>query len=386
VQTHNDGHDQVADLGEQTLEAAFEQWVPVRQLGPDTRTLGNYKRAWTALIAHLTAELGREPRVGDLNTQVVNAYLSSEGDRRSWSEQTRRTYGGSIASVVSGMRKAGIVSVETIASFRAPTVTEREPLFFTTAQLARIFDTLEARRSVRNVRLRAVANLMLDCGARPVEIARLRFADLIEESSCIRLLGKGAKERTVPVGARTWRFLDEYLAVRGAPRRQDEPVFVDLRTATRQADELRFAKDFREVLIEAGLVPTPEQAAAGVEDPGYCLYTMRKTFGDRAGEGGMGERERGMDVGEIAAIMGHSPESIPMLEKRYRRPSLVQKQRAHASARPAEGFHDLRERGDLGPTAVTATRSFFARHAGAPRWVGKSPSSQPSSRKRTKGA
>ena len=51
-----------------------------------------------------------------------------------------------------------------------------------------------------------------------------------------------------------------------------------------------------------------------------------------------------MDVAELAAIMGHSPSSIPMLLKHYYFPTREHKLRAHAEARPADGLHDWRQR------------------------------------------
>lgn len=78
-----------------------------------------------------------------------------------------------------------------------------------------------------------------------------------------------------------------------------------------------------------------------------ALYTMRRTFARRAAEGGM-------DVAELAAMMGHEPSSIPMLMRLCYRPTELHEQRAHAEARPADAFMTGAQRGERSrdPTAV----------------------------------
>ncbi len=170
----------------------------------------------------------RDPVAADLSTASVTAYLAAEREQRAWSEQTTKTYAGNIRSVVSGCIKRGILRRDTLLGFELPAVTWRPPVFFDDPTLALIFDSLEADRTVGNLRLRVVVNIMLDNGARPEEIAGMTFADLYEESSEIRLNGKGSKVRIVPVGKRTWEYLRDYMRVRPQPLESTDLVFVDV--------------------------------------------------------------------------------------------------------------------------------------------------------------
>ena len=127
-----------------------------------------------------------------------------------------------------GVHQAGDPPTGHPAGFELPAVTWRPPVFFDDPTLALIFDSLEADRTVGNLRLRVVVNIMLDNGARPEEIAGMTFADLYEESSEIRLNGKGSKVRIVPVGKRTWEYLRDYMRVRPQPLESTDLVFVDV--------------------------------------------------------------------------------------------------------------------------------------------------------------
>jgi site-specific recombinase XerD len=357
------------------LAKLYESYQASRPLGPENKTAGNYEGAWRPFVAHLQAKLDREPRLSDLTTEALNRYLLERGCERNWSEQSVKTNGSNIRSVVSGMRRHQLVPRDTLLDFELPRVTEEAPVYFDDATLALIFGRLESSRTTRNLRLRAVLQIMLDCGARPEELAALTMCDLRQDTSRLHIRGKGAKNRMVPVGQTTWVFLDDYMRVRPAPFSPSERVFVPTRGKAACVTPSTLASDMRDLLVDLRLV-----GGDAPVDQGYRLYSMRKTFAHRAAEGGM-------DVGELAAIMGHEPNSIPMLLRLYYRPSDLQKQAAHASARPAESFHEWRASGQPSRAKVERPLSYFERWSSRPVSTrgGYSPSSRPSSRSRTRG-
>ena len=317
------------------LEELWAEYISKCRLGPETKTYKNYRASWSGLVNGLRERLGREPLVSDLSAASLTTYLLDAKEARGWNDQSTKTNAGNIRSVISACeqkKKAKCLAPGTLAGFELPKVTKSAgPVTFDDATLAMIFDALEHRRTALNLRLRVVANIMLDCGARPAEVAAIRFADLFEHSSEIRLYGKGAKERVVPVGDHTWQYLRDYMRVRPRPARLDEPVLVDVRASVERVAPTTLASDMHDLLISLGLVdPTDDR---GQNDPGYKLYTLRKTFARRAAEGEM-------DVMELADIMGHEDSSIPMLMRLYYRPTEKHKRAAHASARPADSFHE----------------------------------------------
>lgn len=366
---------------EHRLVDVFEHYKVVRRLGPETRTLGNYATSWSIYVDYLEGELGRDPIVSDLTTDALNACLKSTALTRGWGEQTIRTHGGNVRSVASGLREYRLIPEWVLATFQTPTVTDQDPAFFDDPTLARIFAALEAKRTVKNLRLRAAANIILDNGARPDEVAKLTFADLWQVSSQIRLCGKGSKVRVVPVGKATWQFLADYLRVRPAPERASDPVFVDVLNGRTRATGETLSSDMNDLLVELGLVIRGSRVKGVKDESGYCLYTMKRTFARRAAEGGM-------DVGELAAMMGHAANSIPMLLRVYYRPTEAHKQRAHQAARPADSFHEWRATRAPEPMAGhDRALTFFESWAKVTQRTagGKQPSRSPSSRKRASG-
>lgn len=61
------------------------------------------------------------------------------------------------------------------------------------------------------IRDRAILETSYSCGLRRQELHRLGLADLNLDSSCLRIIGKGDRERIVPLGKQARRWLKQYL-------------------------------------------------------------------------------------------------------------------------------------------------------------------------------
>jgi len=83
--------------------------------------------------------------------------------------------------------------------------------------------------AVADVRDRAILLLLLDCGLRVSEAAGLRLGDLRPDGT-LKVMGKGAKERIVPVGGTARTAIVRYMGQRGAGA-PDEPLFLGRRGA-----------------------------------------------------------------------------------------------------------------------------------------------------------
>ena len=76
---------------------------------------------------------------------------------------------------------------------------------------------------LHDLRDRALVELLYACGLRASEAAGLRLQDLHLDAGYIRCLGKGSKERVVPIGRRAVEVLSAYLA---GPRAAADSEFV----------------------------------------------------------------------------------------------------------------------------------------------------------------
>ena len=58
---------------------------------------------------------------------------------------------------------------------------------------------------------KAIIEMLYSCGIRVTELCDLETSNLIFEDDLIRVMGKGSKERLLPIGGRAKRFLNDYL-------------------------------------------------------------------------------------------------------------------------------------------------------------------------------
>lgn len=349
------------------LSELVELYQRDRGLREDVRTFADYEGSFKGLVGHLGRSITGPARVRDLTVERVNDYLLTGSVRvESFGARSKRTHASNIRSLVSGCRKLRLVPADTLAGMELPAVPELEPVWFTDEQVGAVFDYLERDRTSGNLRLRAMANITLDNGARPAEVVGIRLSDVTFKPREVRIMGKAQRERYVPLGEKSLEFIDDYLRVRPRPQSRDELLFLDLRDPRKGVGPAQPAKDLKPVLEAIGVLGV----ASAESDVSY--YTLRKTFARRAAESGM-------DVSELASIMGHRPGSIPMLFKHYYAPSREHKLRAHAAARPADGLHDWRGAPDrpVPDAPVNLFDRAIADVGFRRRPIGRSPSSRP---------
>jgi integrase/recombinase XerD len=144
------------------------------------------------------------------------------------------------------------------------------------------------RTSVVGLRDQAAIELLYSCGLRVSELCSLRVADLQMEEGCLRCIGKGNKERLVPVGREALKVVREYLGksrpelLRGA-----SSPYLFLNQKGRRLDRVAFWKILGEYGRKAGL--------RKVLSP----HMLRHSFATHL-------LDRGADLRSVQMMLGHS--------------------------------------------------------------------------------
>ena len=105
----------------------------------------------------------------------------------------------------------------------APKQSQRLPHPLSGDQIDRLLDAKVRFRLIQ--RDLALVELLYASGLRASEIATLKLADVNLEAGYLRCLGKGSKERVVPVGKQAIEAIRDYLET-GRGDRDDEQLFV----------------------------------------------------------------------------------------------------------------------------------------------------------------
>ncbi|WP_111835961.1 site-specific tyrosine recombinase XerD [Actinomyces bovis] len=110
----------------------------------------------------------------------------------------------------------GTTAVDPSAAVRPPQVGRRLPKALAIEEVTALLEAAAPDDSPVSLRDRALLEVLYATGARISEVVSLAVDDLDRESGCLRLFGKGRKERIVPMGQYAWDALEAYL-VRGRP-------------------------------------------------------------------------------------------------------------------------------------------------------------------------
>jgi integrase/recombinase XerD len=126
-------------------------------------------------------------------------------------------------------------SVDPAAQIHPPTPGRRLPKALSLNEIEGIISGAGSGESAQSLRDRALVELLYATGARVSEVISLDVDQIKSPLQSIRLLGKGGKERVVPVGSFAAEAVDNYL-VRGRPAliegksdRRERKLFLNLR-------------------------------------------------------------------------------------------------------------------------------------------------------------
>ena len=155
------------------------------------------------------------------------------------------------------------------------------PDFLTLEEMARLLDSLP-EATEKELRDKAILELLYATGIRVGELVGLKKKDIRFDDSLVRVMGKGGKERLVPVHERALGLLRRYLDVCPSEERQ---VFLSLRRHPLQERDVRRILDhaLRAMAFAKHITP----------------HKIRHSFATHL-------LEKGADLRMVQELLGHS--------------------------------------------------------------------------------
>lgn len=190
----------------------YLMWLATER-GRSANTLSSYRRDLRVFDAFLTERsLPLEAAsTADLADHV--ARLRAEG--KAPASVTRAAV--AIRSMYRFLAEEGVLDHDPGADLEVPRVPAGLPKALSEAEVASLIDSVSGTDPLSR-RDRAILEVLYGTGARISELAGLSLPDLDREGGLIRVFGKGAKERVVPIGRMAREALDAYLGPDGRPR------------------------------------------------------------------------------------------------------------------------------------------------------------------------
>jgi len=205
--------------------------------------------------------------------------------------------------------RAGQNPAELVSS---PKRSEKLPKVLSTEQMRTLLERIPARTPLE-LRDRAMLELAYSCGLRCEEIVNLDLGALDFETEQLRVLGKGSKERLLPVGEPAQRALRRYAergrhALSADPREQALFLSKSGRRLSNSDVTRRLNLWVREAALAAGVSP----------------HSLRHSFATHLLEGGA-------DLRTIQELLGHASISTTQV---YTRVDAARLRDAYAATHP----------------------------------------------------
>jgi len=197
------------------------------------------------------------------------------------------------ARILSGVRSFyrwllldGRIDADPTELLESPRLGEHLPEVLTTAEVDQLEASIDLSKP-EGQRNRAIIEVLFSCGLRVSELTHLRLSDLFLDEGYIRVMGKGSKERLVPISNRAvhelelWFYDRNLMTIKAG---EEDYVFLNRRGA-----------HLTRTMI---LIMVKRQAeAAGIQKT-ISPHTLRHSFATALLEGGA-------DLRVIQAMLGH---------------------------------------------------------------------------------
>ncbi|HEV8179413.1 MAG TPA: tyrosine recombinase [Gaiellaceae bacterium] len=265
---------------QQEPDPAVEGFLALAAARLAPRTVEAYRRD----LAHLCGWLGRSP--ADASADDLAAYVAQlRADGLAPTTVARR-----LAAVRSFFRHQVLLGVRTdnpAANVELPKRRRTLPRTLSPSEVERLLDAA-AGTTPRALRDRALAELLYGAGLRVSEAVSLDRQSVDLENRLVRCLGKGNKERVVPIGREAVDALRRYVS-RGRPyleRRNRPELFLNANGGP---------------LTRAGvfLILRRLAAKAGLEPERIHPHLLRHSFATHLLEGGA-------DLRAVQEMLGHA--------------------------------------------------------------------------------
>jgi integrase/recombinase XerD len=266
--------------GHPPLLEEFTRYLSLER-GLSPRTVSAYASDAGRFLAW-AAKRKIEPR--DAGKAVLDDFL--------WDEKTRGLAPSSLFREVEALKSffayqaiEGRLPENPAENLKGPRTPKRLPKFLTKPDIARLL-AAPGGISYEDVRDRAMLELLYAAGLRVSELLALKPESVNLQEGWVLVLGKGAKERMVPVHARAASAIKAYLALRERRFKSPAPELF-LGRAGRGLSRVQFWRVLRALGARAGL-------GAKVHP-----HLLRHTFATHLLEGGA-------DLRSVQEMLGHA--------------------------------------------------------------------------------
>ena len=230
-------------------------------------------------VEKFLAAYGGRPE--DAGPADIEDYLAT---RNQLSERSQARLVSSLRSFFDWMVKEGYISDNPCDRVEAPKLGVYLPSVLSEEEVDRIIRCVDTS-SWMGKRDRAILEVLYGCGLRVSEASGLKISSVFFEHGFIRIIGKGNKERLVPIGEMAMEALEAYMEDRPVPAAKDDDL-VFLNRFGKSISRVSLFKIVKKYTLAAGIMKE------------ISPHTFRHSFATHL-------IEHGADLRGVQEMLGH---------------------------------------------------------------------------------
>ncbi len=263
--------------------------------GYSSHTVEAYLRDVSKLVEYVAEQAGTELTA---SAKLRSPELICEGDIRAllkvlYELGLAQTTVGRVLSGITGFYlyqlRQGYIQASPAAQLESVPLPRKLPTVLAVEQVMALFEQVD-HSTPEGLRNRAIVEFLYACGMRVSELTELKLGQLFLEAGFIRVIGKGQRERLIPIGAEAikhWRIYEEHVRRRFAPEMLSSPETCFLNRRGGALSRNMVFMIVRDLARAAGI-----RAAVGP-------HTLRHSFATHLIEGGA-------DLRSVQEMLGHA--------------------------------------------------------------------------------
>ena len=227
--------------------------------GLSTHTQAAYRNDLSALATFLTRKDDPSPSWNAIEEDAIRGFLD-DLDNRGYALSTKSRKIASAKSFFNFLKTEGVIRNNPMDEVRQPRSGQVLPKTLSIDEVDQLLNPNAGMNSTEEVRDGAMVELMYAAGLRVSELVGLNIRDVDLDIGTVRTLGKGSKERIIPIYDTAIQAIGEYIAFTRpthARNQKEEALFLNRRGGrlTRQAFWLRLRKLSVKVGISTKITP-----------------------------------------------------------------------------------------------------------------------------------
>jgi len=223
--------------------------------------------------------------INDVNGIHIRGYLGYLHKRNKKSTIARKL--SAVRSFFKFLVKRGITEDNPSDSILTPKQDKIIPAYLPVDEMFRLLDSIQTE-NILDVRNRAIFEILYSCGIRVSELVGMNTIDVDIKGETIRVLGKGSKERIVPIGQKALDAIQVYRQLLnkewGISADHNGPLFLNKNRGRLSARSV--ARILEKLIKVCGLL-TP-----------VSPHTLRHTFATHM-------LDAGVDLRAVQELLGH---------------------------------------------------------------------------------